>query len=369
MALVFTHIEKTAGTSFRVYLLKMFDQSTFFWFRDSKENFPDRDFFLIGGHRRAFEFDRSISDSILLSIVREPVSRIRSLHRYISKQIIGRRADPLRDPYCLQGFDLTSIRNSLSNSEDFRTRSYNAQSLNFCSDGATPSSPDLAAEALEYLHSRPVMIGLQHDIGRFVLQLVRHWGFGTNFPTENTSREIEGILDPFGGDDERAIREVCDQDILLYQSLREQGGLFNVTADRARRERVPVPLRSDYFAKISISRVGAEACLVGQAGETLEIAVRILNLGACTFAGRRGCQPNLSYHVYDLAGNIVEYDGLRTKFLGALLPYAEELHVAKLRFPSEKGRYLVEPALVIENVSWIDRERDADTERFEILVV
>lgn len=373
MKIVFTHIEKTAGTSFRVYLYSMFRQEQLFWFQEPAQPFPDKDYFLYGGHRTVAAFDAAVPDSILLSILRDPVDRVVSLHRYISKQIADRARPGRLDDYVAIGFDPGSMSRSLANCEDFRRRSHNVQALALCGGEGRADDADLADRALEYLRSRPCVIGLQGRLDTFLLRLVDHWGWSTLFPVENASKGFSQMTGLYADPAERAVVEsLCDQDVHLYRALFPTLGLTTVTYAQSCRVVMPRGILPEMRKKLAIDAVNTGLVVYRLAetapGRQVEIPVRIVNRGLLPFGPTSGYRINISYHVRTVGGEMAIYDGARTELTTTIMPGVAGFAVAKLVLPETPGHYTVEPAVVIEELAWIDAAGGAETTSFNIEV-
>jgi hypothetical protein len=376
MKIIYTHIEKTAGTSFRVYLRSMFPANSFFWFSNTKESFPSENFFLYGGHRGAYQFDKYFQDSVMLSILRSPIERIRSLHRYLTKVIMKRSADISQDHYCLSGFDPYSIKRSLLNCDDFRIRCHNMQALNFCPEFSDPNSNLLGEQAYDYIVTRPSIIGIQENLTWFLNRLINRWSWSSIFPSENVTKLQNSLTTEVHPNiEDEFIRSFCDQDIILYDKLSKNFGLDNLTTAQAKSvsSEIPYFIKKENLINIRIRKDGEQIIhLLPQTLDSkqlnVEVEFAIHNRNPNDFNIGGEFTTNLSYHVKQENGNIIIFDGKRTPFTSSIGSNKENLYNVSISIPNSPGRYLIEPSLVIENTSWIDSENGASTEPFMIIV-
>ncbi|MDX1696877.1 MAG: sulfotransferase family 2 domain-containing protein [Thiohalobacterales bacterium] len=243
-SLVYLHIPKSAGTSHRAYLMKVFGEDEVFWYGlhtesdkfDAGEVGPRP---AIGGHR-PLDFYPASLDALYTSVVRDPVERAVSFFNYCiappdkaSIEWSEQRAAAQRK-WRDWGIDPTSMVNSINNCEQFRSEISNLQ----CS---YLSRYEPTFEGVQRtLQEHNFVIGLFDQLSLFNEFLQNELGF----PIENKVRANVGqagyssdILKEPGL--AALIRSINLEDQLLHDFIRlEQDGLFvgagNIEAVRAR---------------------------------------------------------------------------------------------------------------------------------------
>lgn len=86
------------------------------------------------------------------------------------------------------------------------------------------------------------------------------------------------------------------------------------------------------------------------------IDVKIKNHGTENLTSRRKFPINLSYHICDELGNVLEYDGERTSLSNFIRQNESDNIQMKLNVPRQSGTYRLCITLVAENCFWFDRE-------------
>lgn len=114
MKFVFLHIEKSAGTSQRIFFKDLFgEKSVFWWDLDASATFYDEElvskYVVVGGHKERSFYKGD--DLIFSSIVRDPVERVVSLYNYFAS-IYPKEWGEL-------GLDPQSLLNTLRNCDAF----------------------------------------------------------------------------------------------------------------------------------------------------------------------------------------------------------------------------------------------------------
>lgn len=152
--IVYIHIEKSAGTSFRGFVRKkVLDNDFLFWWNSETKNKridseEVRRAYILGGHRNV-SFYKDI-DALYLGVVREPKERVVSLFNYHST----------KDVMQADGFDVNSLEKTLRGCEVFRNRITGGQCRYL---GGKPFFDSV----LNMINSRPFMVGSLDYIEKF----------------------------------------------------------------------------------------------------------------------------------------------------------------------------------------------------------
>lgn len=127
--LVYSHIEKSAGTSMRLLLWDNYGRENVFWYGiDTPAGQPLNPaklgkYAAIGGHFDFSEFDSVEYPTLRTAVVREPVARAASLFHYHAVVEI----EELRKIWLQHGFDPSSMKNTLADCPRFVNAISNAQ--------------------------------------------------------------------------------------------------------------------------------------------------------------------------------------------------------------------------------------------------
>lgn len=112
----------------------------------------------------------------------------------------------------------------------------------------------------------------------------------------------------------------------------------------------------------------ANTSIKTSAGETISLNVRLSNRACKDWISTSKNPINLSYHVYNKAGALLLFDGIRTPMVPAMVPRAREIGVnLKLKAPQESGQYIVKLTLVQEGVCWFE-ERGFQMQTLDLTV-
>jgi hypothetical protein len=117
-----------------------------------------------------------------------------------------------------------------------------------------------------------------------------------------------------------------------------------------------------------IYQVGWEGAVLPEIirpGERFMVPVTLVNRSQFPWLESGAAKINLSSHWLDLAGNAVEFDGLRTA-VPALEPGATATLRLEVQAPETPGSYLLEFDLVREYVSWFAERNGGNTYRTQV---
>lgn len=212
---IYLHIEKSAGTSFRVFAKsKVRDEEFVFWWNPETKGteFEAPKFkkaYIIGGHRN-IGFYKDMN-ALYLGVVREPKERVISLFNYHST----------RDIMQAEGFDIDSLEKTIENCKAFRDKIANGQ-CKFL--GGKPSFESV----VEMIRSRPFIVGSFDYIEKF-----NECFFGAvDVPTERFSKANvgqPGYKDRLSISDNvhALLDDLLGEDYKLYKFINDEcGGLF-----------------------------------------------------------------------------------------------------------------------------------------------
>jgi len=231
-SLVYLHIPKSAGTSHRAYLSKVFGEDQVFWYglQSDATKFNATDVgssCAVGGHKPLAFYPRSFN-ALYSSVVRDPVERAVSFFNFCTEEPEARnkawleqREKALKEWRKL-GIDRSSLSRSIENCDAFRQDISNLQ----CSY-LSRYEPTFEG-VLKTLKEENMVIGVFDNLPRFNKFLQAE----LNFPIENEARANVGrdgyssnIFSEPGIVD--LIRSINAEDQRLYDFLRlEQGGLY-----------------------------------------------------------------------------------------------------------------------------------------------
>ncbi|MEA2660608.1 MAG: stage sporulation protein, partial [Chloroflexota bacterium] len=87
-------------------------------------------------------------------------------------------------------------------------------------------------------------------------------------------------------------------------------------------------------------------------GETAVVPVRIRNQSDDTWAPQGPTPIALAYHVYDAAGGLVMWDGLRSALASDIVPGGDAIVPLRITAPAATGIYTITPDLIREGQAW-----------------
>ncbi len=231
-SLVYLHIPKSAGSSHRGYLSKVFGEDALFWYglHSEAKSFNAAEVgtsFVLGGHRPLSFYPRSL-DSLYTSVVRDPVERAVSFFNYCIDEggAVGGAWHEQRQKEIIKwqkkGIDSSSLSRSIERCKPFRKMVSNLQ----CSY-LSRYEPTFEG-VLKTLEEESMVIGVFDKLPLFNDFLKTE----LNFPIDNRVRSNIGregyssdIFNEVGV--ASLIRSVNIEDQLLYDFVRfARGGLY-----------------------------------------------------------------------------------------------------------------------------------------------
>lgn len=195
-----------------------------------------------------------------------------------------------------------------------------------------PKNPRTVYEDLVNINeqSRPVF----HETLKKYFKYVYTW-----LPLEGdflgTLRHPEAVFDSIFSNEIYALASNAVIDIESVYGICEQHGLHNIKPDSVKL----TPL---------LSEVSADT------GQSLELPVIIENKSDRSFASRLPHPVYLAYHINDLQGNTIVFDGLRTMLSCRIKPNTSHELSCDIKVPAEPGEYSVKITLVQEQCFWFE---------------
>ena len=86
--------------------------------------------------------------------------------------------------------------------------------------------------------------------------------------------------------------------------------------------------------------------------ELVSVSVTLRNLSEQTWRAQGTAPVRLSYHLYDVSGGLVAWDGVRTDLPSDIEPGAKETVTMRVATPGLTGIYTVKPDLIRDGVAW-----------------
>lgn len=344
--LVFLHIPKAAGTSFRGTVRSVYGPERSFWHGLDADPgmcsylesmFAQKCF--IGGHK-ALNFYPRAAANLYCSLLREPVARAVSLFSYYTRPdsafddaAVARRGQQLQRWLTL-GIDPSSIVRSIERCEEFRAEINNHQCAylsryNRSFEGALRSITEhdfLVADAAN-------LAALVDELGAMF-----RWPELPEVRSNMTrAGGHDGILDEPGALE--LIRSLNTEDKRLYDHVvQAHSGLlrsFNPAADwRAALELEPVAAAMELsraaWAKV---RLQAAATLALPAQSRSSVDVLLHNGSRETLDPASGQGICFAYRLLDSAGQAIGHEGLRTPLTAVVPPGAQHRQAVQVQLP------------------------------------
>jgi Sulfotransferase family len=258
--LVFLHIPKSAGTTYREYLIKVYGEQSVFWYGmhsqlrefDAKEVASAS---VVGGHRQLDFFPRDF-DALYASIVRDPIERAVSFFNYCTAPYESKSTEwseelsRTQEIWRERGVTASSLVKSIENSEHFRWEINNFQCAYLSRYGASYQGVRRTLEEVD------MVIGVFDQLPRFnqflksELKFQRENNIRTNFSNDGYMAPI--LAEPGAVE---LIRSLNTEDQALYDFVSSEcGGLYlGATRFAELIERVP-----DIFSGTNLQRFAGQ---------------------------------------------------------------------------------------------------------------
>jgi len=210
--IIYLHIPKTAGTSFRLLMIKNYPEDRLWWnVDDFSGNLNDYKF--IGGHRPYdFYTEHKNPEKLFISVVREPVSRAISLFNYhVNGEDIQQRENMLK-----MGLVPDSMSATIDLCAHFRRQITNDQCRYLSGEGSFDA-------VLSVFKTESYVIGCLDEVDRFVEELALKF----SWPNRELPRVYTGdhnYESEYFKDVElvKKIRDLNVEDQRLYEFVKEK---------------------------------------------------------------------------------------------------------------------------------------------------
>lgn len=226
--LVFLHIEKTAGTTFRSQFYSMYGIDKVFWHNIDGispsfeiDPYQKKNMLVIGGHQMFAFYPLNLAQFYFMAILRDPLTRSLSLYNYF-KKIVKNSKNPNENSMVLEGkFNPDSLIDTLKNSHFFNNQIQNRQ----CRYLSGTSS---AAKTIEHIRKFPFLIGTQENLEVYTefCQQTFNWP-RYKFPKYNCAEENYQSGLELNTESRSIINELTKEDKLLHEYVTQQKIIFD----------------------------------------------------------------------------------------------------------------------------------------------
>lgn len=341
--MVFIHIRKTAGTSFRLLAAENYGPEHVYWSRGfaREEILNANNCYALMGHFNYPDVKKIVKNTLFAAVVRDPTQRIVSLynHHCTKENWAGKR-----------GFDTTSLEATLSNCEPFRILCANDQCIALC------GKPNFET-VYSTLKTERFIIGAQEELPLFVSKVanILSWplkeiGMINTADQRGRTSEITGVA-------KAIINELTHEDQKLVNFVRSQHVLTTPKAlsyQPSHSTNLGQSLTSQQRNAIKLERLEPE--LSGHAGSYVNLSTTIINSGNGTLRAKGVSSIRISYHLRSSSGIVLEWDGVRTEIPNDIAPHQSQKNIIKIKLPKTPGNYIASIDLLQENVSWFEKD-------------
>lgn len=369
--LVFCHVEKSAGTSFRSLLWQNYGRESVFWygidlpFSDKLRPAELSGYRVIGGHFDLSVFENAPFRMLQVAFVRDPVDRAASLYRYYTKGSTREN----RQQWIEWGIDPESLRRSIENCRPFRRAVTNMQCRRI-------SGRRKSRDALAHVQSHPFLLSTHERIGECIEELASalNWRF-KNLGQENVAGEPyrdELLSEPGVGE---LLEELNTEDRVLYETakLNRPAGSLDRFEDLQEGLAPGHPKRHSYFSNEDLGEIALSASIPGDNVErtgNARITFSIDNRSARMLRAGGAHQVMLGLHWNSPEGKRVVHEGGRYRLPETVMPNASLEFSAPVRIPEglEPGRYDVVVSLIQRSITWLDQLQDGHVAHLGLVV-
>ncbi|WP_295921457.1 sulfotransferase family 2 domain-containing protein [uncultured Xanthomonas sp.] len=391
-ALYFLHIPKTAGTTLSAFLDAQYTPAQICpskllpeLFAMDRCSLRERDYRFFRGHLWN-GLERYVQQPLrYLTMLRDPLRRTLSWYAHVRRDPRAYRHEQMvRENWSFLDFVTDpDTRWDLVNTQVL----YLAADLDFEQLAADPvgygrrtirayaergNDPALLEVAKSRLRS--MEFGICERMGDSLMLFSYLFGFDTDVPMHQLNVSPGRISDSaLSAEVRAAVDKVTELDRQLYewakQVFAERFSAMAATLVMKEARRLGhagriwrVPLQAASLARIGVAAVLCPAQLAADTSATVEVMIR--NDSDELLSSRPPCPVHVSYHWVDAnSGDTIVYDGERTVLPAAIGPNECLSVTARVRAPSQPGRFKLQPRLVQEGVRWIGedcREHDQD---------
>jgi hypothetical protein len=374
--LIFLHIPKAAGTSFRAMVWDMSEADERFWYgMDTNPNVTDYSEAIlegkrfIGGHK-GIKFYPADTQNLYCSLLRDPVARVKSLFSYytrpeggVDERSFNRRNKQLQR-WLELGIDPASIVNSLKNCQAFRNEVENHQ----C---AYLSHRDRSFEgALETIAQNNFIVGVSDKIKLLTDQLSTMFDWPelkTVHGNVTRAGGHDGILEEDGA--EELIRELSQEDQKLYDYVagEHKGLLSHVPAEILLRHHLSLYENpgEQTFSKAAWSKVKLETAptlAVHRQGAT-SLDVTLNNDSGEFLDSTLGQGVFFAYRLLDESGEVSRANCARTQLSDSVPGAGRHQQSIKIRIPTAQfdNTATIRVGMLVKGAHWVEKFNLAHT--------
>lgn len=355
--LVFSHIEKTAGTSFRTLLWQNYGKENTFWYGINipfdKALRPELlgKYRVVGGHFNLSDFNAADYPMLQLAFVRDPVVRAASLFRYYTQ---GTTEDHRRQ-WLRWGIRPDSLKASLDECPPFRKSVENFQCRRISGIGRFSS-------VLQHMESVPVLLAAHERLGEFVEEMASglNWHH-KEIGFENVAGDayLDSVLSENGV--RGAIESLNEEDRALHEWVLKQEvyGVLSQWPEYQTKLAPGHPVKKSYFLPEDLRSVSIkvqDAPIKISRGGTGRLEVAIVNESARLLRARGGFQVMLGLHWEQPPGRKLVHEGGRVYLPENVPPRSKRLLKVDFKVPGEigEGRADMQLVLIQRTVAWLD---------------
>jgi hypothetical protein len=380
--LIFLHIPKAAGTSFRAMVWDLSEPEERFWYgMDTNPNVTDysEDILegkrFIGGHK-GIKFYPADTQNLYCSLLRDPVARVKSLFSYytrpegaVDERSFNRRNKQLQR-WLELGIDPSSIVNSLNNCQPFRNEVENHQCAYLSREGRSFEG------ALETIEQNNFILGVSDKISLLTDQLSNMFGW----PELNTVRGNvtragghDGILEEDGA--EELIRELCQEDQKLYNYVagEHKGLLTHVPAEILLRHHLSLSEKSgeQKFSRAAWSKVKLETAstlnVQRQGATTLDVTLS--NNSREFLDSTLGEGVFFAYRLLDEQGQTSRVNCVRTQLSDCVPGAGQHQQTIKVRIPTAQfdNTASIRVGMLVKGEHWVEQFNLAHTATVKLI--
>lgn len=356
--IIYLHIRKCAGSSFRELMKKNYGYNNVIWDHKPTGNIKKHldDNKILGGHFSFKDVDNEYdSDDILfLSSVRSPIERIISLFNYhvFSDSWVGK----------VEGFNENSLSKTINDCRLFKELIANNQCYSL-------SGSYSFSDTIKLISNKKFIVGLQNHQDYFSNTLGEKlsWPSKTPFQTNRSKGHNPKSL-VLKDSDIELIFNICSEDYKLYEYIKATGSIF--ISEKAKN------LSHTHFSlKTEDEVIEHEKVFINSKDKTITtnkkkeqpFKLKIENNSRKNLLCHEK-SINLSYHITDKDGNMLVYNGLRTKLPEKINGDSFIDTLARVDLPKTKGEYKLYFSLVQEGVCWFDEVNKNHCEPINLII-
>lgn len=343
--LIYIHIEKAAGTSIRQFLNNQFGEKNIYWHGVNVDEIDLNKFCIIGGHKNFSAYkDLPAIDTYFTSVIRQPRDRIISLYNYYNEKKITSMLNS-------EGFDSTSIENTLINCTEFQENIENAQCYYL-------SCTKNFEVTLAHLQNRKFFVGNSENISFYenYLNKILLTPSG-KIPVYNAGVKGYENKIQLSERSEAIISSLTEEDLKLYTFItHENNGIFSSLTqdDFVKLKDSLSSLKSDndmffgFFEYVNIPSFLNK-------NQTFKVDYSFINTSYLDWNNKER-RINISYHWLSKNGEIFNYEGLRSAIdLDLILHNIYHSGTANILTPDEPGLYILEMSIVFDGLVWLEQ--------------